>query len=322
MGESHRENEGELRLVVRASFSQEELRELFGAWSLSDPTERDGADLARALVREGTRKLGPSELVRRLRDRKPLVEWPDPGDAPPLSDATWVDPPPTSNRRDPPLGGGSQGAGPTEERSAEGGLDAPPTSRGEAWPGLGTAPATPPRAATNRWVVVSVGLGVALALVAFVAGYAWSRRAPASGHTEHQRGVPITGLAMDILSAELRGVEIGCRLEPRESVTRAILGDAQAECGVKRFTPDPPSRATIPETTRTPVAAPPPPREGRPTKLPAIPGASCLQGCGSKRAQCESSCGAEPRDASLYDAFQGCRSKCVASDSRCRLSCQ
>lgn len=69
----------DLRMRVRGAFSGSELRRLLEAWGArpEDHEADSNTNLAHHLVKLGCKLYGPRELIRRLSNEKPLVEWPD-----------------------------------------------------------------------------------------------------------------------------------------------------------------------------------------------------------------------------------------------------
>jgi hypothetical protein len=79
----------EVRLRVQTAFSAGEMRGLLERWGLgTDGLSDDRTALANAVVKRGSQSLGVSELLRRLKSERPLLEWPEPAG----EDAQWAGP--------------------------------------------------------------------------------------------------------------------------------------------------------------------------------------------------------------------------------------
>lgn len=374
-------NRGELRTLVQGAFSAAKIVELGTAWGLEPAPEwgRSATEAAHGLVRDGEKKLGIQECIRRLRVAEPLIEWPDVDEAA-LSE--WG--PPSARAADPEtsvvanhlaLSSNvvSAEASPGDQPAATP-ADAPesraaPPSRAPhaAAPFPGTEPPEPRRNGIEPKFVVAIGgIVLAIAIVAFAAGLLWSRGSSASSDTSRtgatasgsppfpsrageapaQAGSARLGpamLAAGILEAHVLDVASRCSVPSNAGSSREVLELAMVLCDRKApaldeealdtFRPRSPTDPTDPdvpdpddEEPRTSRPKPAPFSRSAPgaTPTPRPPGPSgggCIAKCKTYRSSCLSQCGPEPNDASKYDLYAGCTSKCVSAESRCRLAC-
>ncbi len=346
----------ELRLLVQTSFSTGELRRLLQTWGAeAEELDGDATTLAHRLVRLGEKRFGTSEMTRRLRAEKPLLEWPEEnagsdrwaGPAPGIDvDETVVETPavpetvleltpppaPTQIEQEPPQ-------------------SAPPVSK------------TPPRSTANpmvflepealrqkparqgidpKWVAIAGGGILAVVGLAFVAGLAWRT---ADAPPEPTAGAPgptsVLGTrAAAFFDKSLLSVAQLCELDVEGAPTVEVLGVAQEACGppkpgaARRERPEldyEPSDRREPRDPRTDPGRPEPRPDAPPrTEKKAAAGGdaaggggrgACTKTCMRVQDECIGACGKEPKDASLYDKYQACTSKCYTSSARCRTSC-
>lgn len=348
----------ELSLRVQGAFSAGEMRGLLQRWGLGgESTPSDAARLSRELVRAGHKRFGLAELVRRLRTERPLVEWPEVSDADARFAPRSTEIPDLGAA--PPDAGAAPGVAPTmvdvEPSSSEGAppsVDAAGPRSGQAGrPELETKPLEPKaleprrplvfepseavrepsRGLDPKLVVAGLGLVVVLAGIAFAAGVAYTGRAaetPSAGG-EAPRPVPSgpAAKAAALLSGGLEGVARLCAIDPEARLSHSVFVLAREDCG------DPRSRARRPRSSpRIPDLPPEPdrprtepepaPEPARPTNTPLPPAKNgCVTACQRVRQECNGACGAEPSEASLYDAYNACKGRCLSAESRCRLSC-
>lgn len=205
-----------------------------------------------------------------------------------------------------------------------------------AAPFPGTASPAPEKAREGvdpKILVAVAGLMFGLAVVAFGAGLLWSRRAsapegPKAAAAARPNAVAVR--AVGVFESALLSVATRCEVDVDGPPTSEILAAAQEGCG--RATRDARRRALNDASAPLPLdPARPRPREPkdaddpRPVRAPTA-GApqrpSCLSGCAGIKSSCMDNCGPEPGDASKFDVWQACSGRCLASESRCRLSCR
>jgi hypothetical protein len=342
------QHRGELRLRMEAAFSAPQLRELATRWGLemSAGWDRSTADAAHGLLREAEKRFGLLDVVRRLKRERPLVEWPDVDDAalaewgPPSShaasalakeDATLVDAaPPTAEA--------------PEDASIEAPVSkkAPPSAPLAPFPGT-VVPAPPRQPGIDPKILIGVAAAMLLVTgLAFGAGILLSNRKEAaktaSSSTEGPRRPGPARMAAAIFESALGEVAERCEVEVDGPLTRDVLEFVQKDCGPASKAGEPTKRhSTTHRASDTSTASdfdqPPPtkkqpkqtdPDDPRPPPLPVpkSPSTGCMNGCKSQRDGCVNACGGEPGDASQYDAWQSCKSRCFSSESRCRMSCR
>ncbi|MFO0617113.1 MAG: hypothetical protein U0414_31240 [Polyangiaceae bacterium] len=346
-------NRAELRTLVEGSFSAAQIVRLGTEWGLvpSDEWSRSTSDAARVLLREGEKRFGLAECVRRLRIAQPLIEWPAIEEA---NAAEWGPPSSRGPARDPESTAVATpdairaAASPPSPTVAAAPLPEPapppPPKPGPFLPFPGTEP-EPRRAGLDPKIVLVIGgVVLAIAIVAFGAGFLWSRdpsRSAASGSSSASpsaAGSVRVGpalLAAGLLEDHVVAVASRCSVPYEANASREVLGLAMILCDRKTPPGDSDAIDDIAPTPRSPRTDPDPidpdeePRRPRPRPEPAdpgprpapAPGGGCVSRCKSVRTSCMSACGAEPSDASQYDKYASCTSKCVSAESKCRLSC-
>lgn len=349
----------ELSLRVQGAFSAGEMRGLLQRWGLGgESTPSDAARLSRELVRAGQKRFGLAELVRRLRTERPLVEWPEVNDAdarfapratevPDLGAApadvepapgvapTVVDLGPSSSEGAPPGEGTAASEGAAGPRSAQAGrAELEPKTTEPRRPLVfepSEAGREPSRGLDPKLVVAGLGLVVVLAGIAFAAGVAYTGRAsgPPSAGGEAARPAPSgpAAKAAALLSGGLEGVARLCAIDPEARLSHSVFVLAREDCGdprsrARRPRPNPRIPELPPEPERPGAEPEPTPEPPRPTNTPLPPARnSCVTACQRVRQDCNGACGAEPSEASLYDAYNACKGRCLSAESRCRLSC-
>ncbi|NUP09389.1 MAG: hypothetical protein HOW73_25325 [Polyangiaceae bacterium] len=212
---------------------------------------------------------------------------------------------------------------------------------------------------TRRWLVLGIAGGVvALLAIAFGAGMLLRRDDMTASNELSRSGSPRTdgpaGRAANVLDESLRRVADACALDVDGNPTRSIFALSQEACGrdeadrlaraeqrereralygndavdPNRFAPVPP----VPDEDRLPPTARPtadkrakPPADTTPRAQPEPKlqpgGGNCMTKCQKTRGECDRSCGPEPKDASLYDAYMNCSGRCVSAESKCRRGC-
>lgn len=345
-------NRSELRTLVQGAFSAAQIVELARAWGIEAAPEwsRSSSDAAHGLLREGEKRLGIHECVRRLKAADPLIEWPEvepdasaewgpkSGPAPSAATPAQAADPETTVVATPDAirAAAAGGAPPSKTIAAEPLAPARAPSAAPA-PFPGTVSVEPKRAGLDPKILVAVVGGVlAIALLAFGAGLLFSRSgssgATASGSPSASTRVGPALLAAMVLENSLVDVASRCSVPYDEHASKDVLTLALAYCDRRAPADDDDSVAPRRSPTATrPVDVPDaeePSRTSRPTPVPRDPatrptpaGGGCLSKCKSARSSCMSACGHEPSDASKYDEYSGCTSKCVSAESRCRLAC-
>lgn len=230
------------------------------------------------------------------------------------------------------------------------------------WPGVAAPqPAAAKSGFESRILVGVSAMTLLAAVVAFVAGRAWSGddnsrtapSAPTSSARSASVGSPsprdpdgLAGRAALAVGRSLGNVARICevptaRLTARSDAPVGALDGAFARCGPEEFAPPARTRELPPTAAaagasdpaehpnsdgpKRPRAddAPRAPRPVAPQTPPPQPEASdgCLRGCQGAHAQCKSACGPEPTQSSRYGDWQACNGRCLTAHSKCRLSC-
>lgn len=342
-------------------FSIGELRQLADALGVggSIPWERGIQEAARDLVRQCERYAGLPALVAKLREIRPLVEWPEaavpvavavapigfpaapPRDAPGASTPAppLPDPfaPPMPYGPPPPMLATAAAAPPAVVRSAP--VSAPRPSA--VWAGLAAEPA-PARGVDPRILVAVAGLMVLAAVIAYLAGRASSGAATAGtatadapsgtadAPTAARRAEGPATLAADTISKSLANLARVCELPVGTGSNVLVFRRVYDRCG-----PVPPQPRPAPTPTATPpdpnadAPAEPPSRTRRPGRgtdatpaEPAAPGRGCAGACDSTHRACKAGCGPEPTESSGDEGYRRCLGHCLSDASRCRMSCR
>lgn len=336
----------ELRRRMAVCFSGPELRELAESLGVAGSITwtRGPSESARDLIKQFEKYYGLGILVTKLRELRPLVEWPEPTDpaltSPPAAvPKTIVDAPPALDAHNP--GALLQDPHSPSSTATPQSQVAPPLPR--AWPGtsppaLAAAAPPAPRGIDPRVLIVVAGLTVLAAVIAYAAGRA-SRpptaaaeaagsATPASGPARTKPPGPAT-YAAGVFRRSLDRVVRSCDLPTDDERDASILGLALANCGLQLRAPTsaltpPPLEPVIldnpkPQTTR---ARPKTAKDPAPPKDPAAAKAdACIGACESDRKSCNDHCGPEPLESSLYDGYMRCRSRCMSATAHCRLAC-
>ncbi len=335
----------ELRRRMAVCFSGPELRELAESLGVAGSITwtRGPSESARDLIKQFEKYYGLGILVTKLRELRPLVEWPEPSDpalaSPPAAPKTIVAAPLALDPQAP----GALLQDPLAPSTATATLQsqvAPPLPR--AWPG--TVAPTPvaaipgPRGIDPRVLILVAGLTVLAALIAYAAGRA-SRpptaageaagsAAPASSAARTRPPGPAT-YAANAFRRSLDRVVRSCDLPTSADRDAAILGLALSRCGLQLRAPlsaltAPPLEPVILDNPRPqpPRTRPRPAKDPVQAKDPATTKAdACIGACESERRSCNDHCGPEPLESSLYDGYMRCRSRCMSATARCRLAC-
>jgi hypothetical protein len=348
----------ELRGRIAVCFSAPELRQLAESLGVSGSIawDRGPKEAVRDLVRQFERYYGLETLVAKLRELRPLVEWPEaqptgPGSspfeqgAPPLASPGVLGAPPPAAAEPPPEGPVLQDPLVPSESDAR-------RARAPVWPGTIEAPAPPNREKSfdPRVLIGLTALAVLAAGIAFAAGRA-STPTPApeaansaaakspSAAAKSPSATPSTrpdgpaGRAAAALSRALATIGRDCELGAGTAITAEILARAHEQCGPA---PPPPRRAlsALPDAAPPPSATPDPPADppervrapkrggAAPADLPKATGGSCIRSCDAAHSACKAQCGSEPTQSTKYEGYQLCRSRCLAAQSRCRLGCK
>lgn len=368
----------ELRRHVQLAFTLSELRQLAVDWGLetSDGWDASAEDAARLVVKQAERSMGTNELLRRLKRKKPLVEWPDaeqddsqwqPLGSPDARDGnTLVDVPLSAHGLDvsakkpiaptlTDLGDLSAEPGPISvgPSSLSPGSQSPnslsPASGSPSPSSQSPSSLSPPLSApmSNPWtapppkekaevssklILMIVALALTTVGLAFAAGLLWQARSSpsATGNEATPNPNGLSGRAISLFEDSLVDVAQRCKLTKVSGFTPVeILGAAQDSCGLSLPSPRREQGDDIEAFEREPTGKRRAPREreaASPTiapvqRDPTSGGKTCAANCAKQKTSCKASCGSEPSDASQYDTWQACTSKCYAGESRCRTSC-
>lgn len=262
-------------------------------------------------------------------------ESPAPIDEAPLS-ASAEQAAPTSRSAAASIGGPQQDTAPP----SSGVRSQPAPSRSKPslpFPGTTAVPEPKARSGIDPKILVLVAaLMFGLAVVAFGAGFLWSRKpvvAPADGPKSRTtvRANGLAARASQVLDTELLGVATRCEVDVEGSPSSEILASAQEGCGRsvretrRRIANGGDSTLPSPDLPRPrprDSQATDDPRPVRPRGAGAPQKPACITSCATLHTSCMTGCGAEPGDASKFDVWQACSGRCLASESRCRLSCR
>ena len=302
---------GDLKRCIAVSFSAGELSRFAERFGIMLDREGSTAESARMLVRAMAARGELDRLVDNLHQVKPLVEWPEPAGGDYVPD--YVPTPPSMGRSGEPAPPFSSGPGLTLDSPGSLGppLPPPPPRRAPAVADPYASEPEPKREAPPwRWIAIGAGGMLVLALGAVGVWLLVRDEAPAIEG--------IAALAADHMRGTVDAVARTCDAQEADSA-RERLADAFRRC-------------TSPPRIRPGVApalpAPPPPPAAPIPAAPRPAGApktesSCLDRCQQFQSQCqESECGAEPRSAEKYAAYQKCLGECMTKFTRCRMACR
>lgn len=329
----------ELRRRMAVCFSGPELRELAESLGVAGQIgwDRGPSESSRDLIKQFEKYYGLGILVEKLRELRPLVEWPeaaDPAFASPAAPAptTIAGAPLVPPTIDAPAGG---------PPISDPHVPPPRPALAPTWPGMSAQPTSAPaapKAIDSRVLIVVAGLTVLAALIAYAAGRA-SRPPTAAaeaagsaapvGPATPQRAPGPAMRAANVFRRSLDRVVRSCDLPTSGDRDASILALALSNCGLVIRTPQsaltaPPLDPIIPNDPR-PSTRPKPTRTSKDPTQAVTPatskGDSCLASCETDRRSCNDHCGAEPTESSLYDGYMRCRSRCLSATSHCRLAC-
>jgi hypothetical protein len=335
----------ELRRRMAVCFSGPELRELAESLGVAGQVtwDRGPSEASRDLIKQFEKYYGLGILVAKLRELRPLVEWPEPAD--PALAVRSPEPAPKTVAAAPLVApaldalSAGEGGAPLQDPHAPPASAAPRSEIARAWPG--TARPTPeqppaPKGIDPRLLLVVAGLTVLAAVIAYFAGRA--SRPEGAGPEAAGSASPAAGpqkppgpalRAANAFRRSLDRVVRSCDLPTGSDRDASILGLALASCGLQLRAPAsaltaPPLDPIIPSDPR-PQTRPKTPRTSKDPAQAAIPitskGDACIAGCETDRRSCNDHCGAEPTESSLYDGYMRCRSRCLSATSHCRLGC-
>ena len=324
---------------IAVCFSVGELRELAASLGVADSVRWDRGihHASRDVVEHCGKYAGLDALVSRLREVRPLVEWPDPQQ---VTTGPQVIPNPMPPSASPFIGGGvptlDGGAGPT--MSPAPGPPIPFGARGlnPAEPGVGRS--------NGPLLLVVAAAGVACGLLiagAFFVGRASSpgksqdsapSEAPAPSASSQPGGERLpqpARIAAALVAKGLENVARACEIGAGDGLDTMVFARAFDRCG--RSPVRYPAVPSLPTPSRVegpqPDDLPPPklaPRGGREVPLADRPRREgmCLDACEAAHRGCDRRCGAEPTEAAAYEAYNRCLSRCLSTASRCRLDCR
>ena len=355
MGEAPLYDVVELRRRIVVCFSMSELRELADALGVGGVAwDRGPQEAARELVRQCEHYAGLPALLAKLREVRPLMEWPEPMTpephaAPllpePIPSPTAAPLTPSAFPQAPALSSSpgtlQPGAPPPPVPPIADPFVAPPPSLrvppspgqpSPIWPGTFVAPA--PRSGLDpRLIAAGIGLTALLGaavVIAFLAGRATggdaSSAAPAPSSTAppdgaHRADGP-AAMVTDAIARSLANVARACELPPSVGESVAVFARVYERCGPQPREPRaglaPPGAPTPPpEPTDTePVTRPRKP--GRGDAPPAAPGQGCFGKCNADHGACDAHCGPEPNDSGGYATYQRCLGRCLTESSHCK----
>lgn len=339
------------------AFSVAELRHLADSLGVGDSVawDRGVHQASREVVQQCQRYAGLPALVAKLREVRPLFEWPEsvapsiPSLPPTMQGQRLPDlciaaalparitdpfaPAPTtacSPASLPPL---------SPPPSAAPVLPAPPERRASPhWPAVAAASKGPVRLGDPLIVVGALTLASLAAIAAFVLGRASTsvsglpEGAPAPLSIAPDRPGPAQ-LAAVTLVRGFAAVARDCALPPSAGKDALIFARAFDRCGpgspARNRSTAPPLAIdpSSPIDPPDPVDAPPAPRRREPRHVePQAPGASasgggCLAACQTTHRSCKDRCGPEPTDVGAYEGFNRCLARCLSAASHCRLAC-
>lgn len=286
----------ELRRRIVVCFTPGELRELAEQLGVSGSIqwERGAQEAARELVKQCERYAGLPALVAKLREVRPLVEWPEAAaseapaaqafpEAPPLAPLPAAMPPagapapaapapspalasapaaPSPTIADPFAASPAAAPAPAPVAPAHSAAPSPPIAASPVWPGLAAAPPQQqqPRGLDPRILVAVAGLMLLAAIVAYLAGRA-ANPAPTSAASPAESAAPRrtegpAALAADTVARRLAALARICELPP------GSFGSSDGELVFRRVfercgpAPPPPQRPYQP--SRDPTREPPP----------------------------------------------------------------
>ncbi len=350
----------ELRRCITLCFSPTDLRTLAESLGATDlhSWDRGIQEAARDVIRH-FEKLGTvDQLVAKLAEARPLMEWPAP-----LHGSTATNPSPFAPPEPPaPPAITTTTTAPTTEtpaKPAEPPAAAPvPVIRdpfAPAWPGTTVSPSFNEKQRDGRKITLLFGIGfvvvTTVAIGLFLAvRVGKSSETPAS--TEMHAGRPLrpngpARMAAEAMKRSFESLARGCdlQMEPGAEVGPWLFAAAYAQCGSRARIPFAPTdirqnKPIASDPAAAPVNdAPDPivtPRQtpaGRDTlpRLPAAPptktapldtSSGCLDKCAAAKQQCSRACGTEPTSGAQYDRWQSCQTQCLSTASKCRLACQ
>ncbi|MEO7328663.1 MAG: hypothetical protein ABI193_08810, partial [Minicystis sp.] len=328
----------DLRRQIAMSFSMPELRQLAETLGVGESVRWDHGpqEAARDLVRQFERYYGLSTLVAKLKELRPLVDWPEPDALPPpasqaqkaasalpaLSALSALPGPeiaasaPIDDPMLPAPAAGRAAPSPTvidPVPSSPAAIAPPAPSRpAPVWPGTVGANPDPPRSQgiDARVLVLVAALTVLAAVIAYAAGRASNNAPAAQAAPADSAGsvavVPLPRRApgpatrvADAVARSLANVAKSCALPPGTEANADLLARAFERCG-------PPSPRAAVTLDRLPVPMPtldpprdPPADPGSTRPRPRTPGASAPppDKSGPSNA-CLAKCGAESRSCS------------------------
>jgi hypothetical protein len=343
----------ELRRRIVVCFTPGELRELAEQLGVAGSIawERGAQEAARELVKQCERYAGLPALVAKLREVRPLVEWPEAAQSAeqPAAPAAFPQAPPLAPLPGAPPAAAQPPSAPIADPFAPPAAAPPPApapppassaSPSPMWPGLAAAPAAqpPPRGLDPRILVAVAALMLLAAIVAYLAGRA-ANPPPTAAATPTDTAPPRRGdgpaaLAADTVARRLASLARICELPPGSSDGELVFRRAFERCGPA---PPAPQRPYIP-STREPAPEPstaanddaPPDPAPRPHRrggdahagdTAPQPAKGCTGACDAEHRACKTRCGPEPTESGGYDAYQRCLGRCLTDASRCRLAC-
>jgi hypothetical protein len=333
----------ELRRRMAVCFSGPELRELAESLGVAGQVgwDRGPSESSRDLIKQFEKYYGLGILVAKLRELRPLVEWPEPAD-PARPQAPAAAPLPKTIAAAPlvvPALDAPANGPPIQDPLSPPSSPAARAPNAAAWPGTARPAAAAPAAPKGidpRVLIVVASLTVLAALIAYAAGRA--SRPEAAAPDAAASAAPVVATrppgpathAADAFRRSLDRVVRSCDLPTGSDRDASILGLALAHCGLQLRTPmsaltAPPLEPMIPTEPRPPstrVKSTKTSKDPAQAVTPPTPkGDVCIAACETDRRSCNDHCGSEPTESSLYDGYMRCRSRCLSATSHCRLAC-
>jgi len=333
----------DLRQRIAVCFSVGELRALADSLGVGGvPWDRGIQEAAREVVRQSERYAGLPALVAKLREVRPLMEWPEPAaaaqpalkplpttlaseiaqvQAPPAlsaSPGTLGPAPPQPLLQAPPPQTLAAQAEPSQAPPLVDPYAAPPGPRaiqvprptaGTAWPGVtGEAPAKAPTGGIDPRIFFAVaGLMVVAALIAYLAGRASTASAPPDAAAASPSGSPAPARAGGPAALAAGALARSFANLARECELPASAGVSSLviQRAFERCGPGaPPRRVHVP----TPSSSDP--------SAPATPTAEPAQGKGRRQGRAANGAPTE-----APPVAKGCTGACDATHAACRAHC-
>jgi hypothetical protein len=139
-----------------------------------------------------------------------------------------------------------------------------------------------------------------------------------------QAGPSLARATADDLAAAVAQIAKTCGLADATGPARDVLAQAFRRCDRSSLPSLPPERPSLPEPPDpSPNAAGERTGGGQRAAAPAAPaGGGCIKRCQTEHQQCRANeCGAEPTQASQYEEYQRCLTRCLNKSAQCKMRC-